>query len=104
PWLCDVRDSSQELGFAFSCQPTAKPADLDSRAVGIVVGRNVNLDVSGVGGGLASDETGTDNDKNDDDVALHFSLTNRKLNHRFSGRNSQSVCVKNLTTGAFDRK
>src|SRR5205823_6064883 len=72
------------------CQALAKRAYVDSRAFGIVIRRDINLDVSGVGDGLASDETGTsgDNEK-DDEIVLHFSLTNRKLNHRFSGRKSQ---------------
>jgi len=40
--------------------------------------------VSGVGDGLASNKTGTDNDNDKgDEILLHFSLTSRKLNHRF---------------------
>ena len=51
------RDRRDELGVVFRSQTTAKRADVDSWAFGIVVRRDVNLDVSGVGNGLAGGET-----------------------------------------------
>jgi hypothetical protein len=93
------RDRRDKFGFVFRGQTTAKRADVDSRTFGIVVRRDVNFDVSGVGDGLASGESGTTNeDDNGDKIELHFSLTNRKLNERGLARKWQRV-IK--TTGVF---
>ena len=46
----------------FRGQTAAKRADVDCRALGIVVRRDVNLDVSGVGDGLAGGYTCTTNE------------------------------------------
>ena len=59
------RDRRDKLGFVFRGQTAAKRTNVDSRAFGIVVRRDVNLDVSGVGDGLANGETGTTNEKGD---------------------------------------
>ena len=59
------RNRRDKFGFVFRGQTTAKRADVDSRAFGIVVRRDVNLDVSGVGDGLPGRETGTTNEKGD---------------------------------------
>ena len=63
--------SSRQTRFRFSRPTTTKRADVDSRAFGIVVRRDVNLDVSGVGDGLADGETGTTKEKGDW-IELHF--------------------------------
>ena len=54
--------SSRQTPFVSCSQTTAKRADVDSRAFGIVVRRDVNLDMSGIGDGLADGETGTTNE------------------------------------------
>ena len=47
PMIFSLSKLSPRLGFCFSRQTTAKRTDVDSRAFGIVVRRDVNLDVSG---------------------------------------------------------
>src|SRR5262249_42239749 len=75
------------LGFVFRGQTTAEAADLDHRALRIVIRRDINLDVSRVGDRLPSGDSGTTNDDEQRNlIELHFGLTSRKLSHRSTRR------------------
>jgi hypothetical protein len=51
------RDCRHKFGFVLCGQTTTKRADFDGWAFGTVVRLDLNLDVSGVGDGLAGRET-----------------------------------------------
>src|SRR5262249_28177450 len=81
PRLFHRRDRRDKFRLAFRGQTTAKPADVDSGAFGIVVRRDIDLDVSRIGDGLPSSETSAaenSDDQQDGEGAVHFGLKSRK--------------------------
>src|SRR5262249_22697082 len=72
PRLFHFLDRRDKLRFGFRGQTLAKLADLDSWPFGIVVRRDVNVDMSRVGDGLATGDAGaTNHEEKGNGNALH---------------------------------
>jgi len=97
PRLFHFGDRSDKLTFTICAQAFAERPDVDSRAFGIVVRRDIDFDSSGIIDSLAIDHIGAaekNEDKKSGKIALHFELKSRKLNHRFGGCKWQTIPPK----------
>src|SRR4030095_8380601 len=105
PRLFHFRDRRHKVGFVLGSQTIAKRADINRWAFGIVVRRDINLDVSGGGNGLPSGHCTPEESDGEKgrEIADHFGLTSRKLKHRFSGRKWQ-IISRTQAASAFIRE